>query len=232
MSPVMARANQRIPQQGDYLDKDELIRDQEPMGIASVAFDSVGSNFGPRWIVSVQPWFEGQDGPTGLITFTNNATRTPLFEDLQAQIEENGNEPIGPVVLIKGKSQQGYRFYTFGDWDEPQAVAAVSAPPTRPARPTVAPEPTPATSEPAKRKPGRPRKAETAAPSSPAASEAVKPPERPLAAPSQTLNVGKAICPDCQQEVTGRVLSDEKGNQVIIHPHCPATGKAGVVAIS
>src|SRR6266446_7550454 len=117
MPGVMSRANSRIPQ-GDYLDKDELIREQEPFAITSVVFDSVGHSFGPRWVVSVQPWFEDQESPAGLITFTNNPTRQPVYEDLQAQIEENGNEPIGPIVLVKGKSNKGYRFYSFADWSE------------------------------------------------------------------------------------------------------------------
>src|SRR5438132_7079729 len=108
----MQRANSRIPPVGgggDYLDKDELIRDQQPMAIKSVNFDAHGSQFGPRWVVSIGPWFEDQDGPEGLLTFTNSPTRQPVFEDLQVQIEESGNQPIGPVILVKGKSQQGYR---------------------------------------------------------------------------------------------------------------------------
>jgi hypothetical protein len=240
---VMDRANSKIPASGDYLDKDELIRDQEPMALVSVTFDSVGSQFGARWVCSVQPWFEDQDGPTGLITFTNNPTRQPLFEDLQAQIEENGNEPIGPVVIIKGKSQAGYRFYSFGDWTE-GGVAAAPAPAPAPApkaqratRAASAPAPTPAPApapEAAKRRPGRPRKAAEAAPSSPSA-PALAP--KPEVAPgtgvaSVSLAVGQAICPDCNQLVTGRVLDDDKGNRVIIHPHCPATGRAGVVMVT
>ena len=224
MPGVMSRANRLIPT-GDYLDKDELIREQEPMAIKSVVFDTTGSSFGPRWVVSVGPWFEDQEGPIGLVTFTNNGTRQPVFEDLQQQIEDANNEPIGPVVLVKGKSTKGYRFYGFADYDEPGAVAA----------PAPAPAP-----EPAKRKPGRPRKAAapvaaTAAPAPSPSPSAPEPEQKPvqsdMGGQEVVLKVGTAICPDCNMPVTGRVLPDEQGNRFIIHPHCPATGKAGVVQV-
>lgn len=252
---VMSRANSRIPPTvggGQYLDKDDLIRDQEPMGIKSVNFDSNGSQFGPRWVISVQPWFEDQDGPTGLLSFTNSPTREPVFEDLQVQIEENGNEPVGPVVLVKGKSQKGYRFYTFSDWSEDgeQEPAPVLPMPTQQVRPpkpaavqatteTVPVGPNSfATAEKPKRR-GRPAgsknrtkdevtPARAVAPARPAS----KPAERPVGGLDQPLSIGTAICPNCNQEVSGRVLPDEKGGRFIIHPHCPATNRPEVLAVT
>lgn len=253
---VMERANSRIPPStggGQYLDKDELIRDQNPMGIKSVNFDSNGSQFGPRWVISVQPWFEEQDGPEGLLTFTNSPTREPVFEDLQVQIEENANEPVGPVVLVKGKSQKGYRFYTFADWSEEgeQEPAPVVMPTQqRPPKPVAAlKDPVPLTASEAaafktfetqaRPKRGRPAgsknrpkvNGESPAPSATATSPALKPAERPVAGASQALVVGKATCPNCGQEVTGRVLPDEKGGRFIIHPHCPATNRPEVLVV-
>jgi predicted amidohydrolase len=43
--------------------------------------------------------------------------------------------------------------------------------------------------------------------------------------------IGTAICPDCHMPVTGRVLPDEHGNKFIIHPSCPATGRASIVPV-
>lgn len=258
---VVDRARKRIPTTGDYLDKDELVRAQdEPFGIANVAFDEHGSSFGARWVLTVIPWFEDQDGPEGLLTFGSNPTRNPMFEDFQAQIEENGNQPIGPVTLIKDKSQKGYRFYTLSDWveasDEPVPAAAPAPARVRPSRAPetakteVTPEAIPANDAPKKRV-GRPRKvsetATTSAVSSTPTSSSPSPSDGPAAAqpvskPAATaiapevqqvlLSVGKAICPECHQEVTGRVLPDDTGKRFIIHPHCPATGKAGVVEVT
>ncbi|MDA4120377.1 MAG: hypothetical protein OK436_07295, partial [Thaumarchaeota archaeon] len=101
---VADRARKRMPAAGDYLDKDDLIRAQdEPFGVANVAYDEHGGQFGPRWVLTLIPWFDDQDKPQGLLTFTANPTRNPFFEDLQVQIEENENQPIGPLTVIKGK---------------------------------------------------------------------------------------------------------------------------------
>jgi hypothetical protein len=238
MPGVMSRARATIPQ-GDYLDKDELIREQEPFAIVSIAFDQVGHSFGPRWVCTLAPWFDDQEGPNGLLTMTANPTRNPMFEDLQAQIEENNNEPIGPLTLIKGKSQKGYRFYTFEDWAEPgevQNVVPMTAP-ARAARPQAsapAPAPAPAAAEAPKRKAGRPRKVTTEATPAPAPAPvaASKPPETAVAGVNQQLAVGSGVCPDCNMVVSGRVLPDEHGNRFIIHPSCPATGRPSVVPVT
>src|SRR5205823_4761235 len=120
---------------------------------------------------------------------TANPTRNPFFEDLQLQIEENQNEPIGPCVVIKGKSQKGYRYYTLDDWKEGGASQVngseePSPAPARPARPAAsapAPAPTnvpvetvPANDAPKKR--GRPRKAQ--AETSPDASQTSSTPQK------------------------------------------------------
>lgn len=259
MPGVMRRAGARTIPQGDYLDKDELVRDQEPMGIKSVTFDATGSQFGPRWVCSVEPWYEGQDGPEGLVTFTNNPTRQPIFEDLQAQIEEAGNESIGPVTLIRAKTQKGFRVYTFADYDDGQAPAAVAAEPkprpTAPA-PMRVETPLPAwdqSQEPpvAPKRRGRPpgsknrpkepngSTATTSTTSRSASSEKIespstssRPPEREVAGQEQILSVGEATCPHCGQVVRGRVLRDESGRGVIIHPHCVQTGKAEILVVA
>lgn len=274
---VVDRARRKLPATGDYLDKDELIRNQEPMGIANVAFDpshTYSGNPAPRWVLSIIPWFEDQEEPEGLLTFSSNPTRNPMFEDFQAQIEENHNEPIGPVILIKEKSQKGFRFYTLADWVDPTsteeaqgvpqaaAPALTVVPEPAPARPRPSRAATPAAPEAAKstevkpaevpandaapkKRVGRPRKdsatSSTTATSSPSPSDGPVP-AQPASKPPATaidpavqqiqLSVGKAICPDCHQEVTGRVLPDDSGKRFIIHPHCPATGKAGVVEVT
>jgi hypothetical protein len=251
---VVDRARKKLPVSGDYLDKDELIRDQNPMGIASCVFDpthTYSGNAAPRWVLSVEPWFEDQEDPTGLVTFSSNPTRNPMFEDFQAQIEENHNEPIGPVVLVKEKSQKGFRFYTLADWSETPVSAPVPAPtatptparprPQRPAAPApdsvptaVAPETVPANDAPTPKRRGRPRKTAETVAETPVSTPATKPAEGAAAASPAAnvpLNVGSAICPDCHQEVKGRVLPDDQGRQFIIHPFCPALGKASVVEV-
>jgi hypothetical protein len=228
---VADRARKRMPQAGDYLDKDDLIRNQdEPFGVATCVYDEHGTNYGPRWVLSLIPWFEEQEGPKGLLTFTANPTRNPFLEDLQAQIEENDNEPIGPLTVIKGKSQKGFRYYTLDDWKETAAPAeATSASaPARPARP-AAPAPQqeaaaanpPADTPPDKPKRGRPRKASvtpsttetpSASPSSPPI-PAIREPGPGEAAKAQEVsvptNVGSVVCPDCHQTVEGRILPDD-----------------------
>jgi len=251
---VADRARKRMPQQGDYLDKDDLIREQEPFGVATCVYDERGSNFGPRWVLSLIPWFEDQEAPKGLLTFTANPTRNPFFEDLQAQIEENDNEPIGPLVVIKGKSTKGFRYYTLDDWKEDAPVAAPSPAPARPARPTapasqqeaavvVPPESIPANGEPAKRKPGRPRKTSptssttvslSTSTSAPTATGESKPAATAIAPEVQEVkpaNVGSVVCPDCKQVVEGRILPDDSGRRFIIHPFCPTLNKATVVEV-
>src|SRR5438094_5548672 len=232
MPGVMRRASSKLPQ-GDYLDKDELFREKEPMGIKSGIFDTSGSQFGPRWVASVEPWYEGQDEPVGLITFTNNPSRQPIFEDLQAQIEENNNESIGPVTLIRVKTQKGFRVYTFADFIEDGVVTGepVSATPAprapRPTAPAQRSTPSPAeldamasysreaTAETAPRRRGRPagsknrpkeNNGESSAPSATAISRETKSPEREVAGQEQILAVGEAVCPNCGDVVRGRVL--------------------------
>jgi hypothetical protein len=236
---VMDRARRQIPASGDYLDKENLVRDQEPMALVSVSYDERPSNtWGPRWVVTIQPWYEDQETPHGLLTFTALPTRNPVFEDLQAQIEENGNEPVGPVVLIREKSQKGFRYYTFSDFNEDgagseQPAVPVPAPAPRAARPAA---PAPVETEP-KPKRGRPYgsrnrpKEEPSATSTPVASPS-KPAERAVAGTEQILAVGEAVCPKCQQVVRGRVLSDETGARVIIHAHCPVSNQAEVLQVS
>jgi len=234
MAGVMNRARGKLPPSGDYLDKDDLVRDQEPMALKSVDFDTTGSQFGPRWVCSVIPWYEDQDGPEGLITFTNNPTRQPMFEDLQAQIEENGNEPIGPIVLIRAKTQKGYRMYTFEDYnadgEAAQPVPVIEPPHPRPAAPVR--QQTAQQAEPA-RKRGRPAGSKNRPKESVDSSPVVtRLPEREIAGQEQVLAVGEAECPNCGEMVRGRVLRDETGKGVIIHPHCRQTGKAEILTVA
>jgi hypothetical protein len=246
---VMSRANSKLPPTlggGEYLEKDDLVRDQNPMAIANVVFDSTGSSFGPRWVVSVEPWYEGQDDPQGLLTFTNNPTRQPVFEDLQAQIEESGEQRIGPVTLIRAKTQKGYRFYTFADFVEQDSnVVAMPVPEvptsTRQVETRVLP------SGEIKRRPGRPKgstnrpkgsvQTPTVSTSSTSAPEipATRPPAAGEAAKAQSVVTpvyGAVMCPNCQQAVQGRILSDENGARVIIHAQCPVTKKAEILFVT
>lgn len=261
MPGVMKRAGGKLPPTGDYLDKDELVRDQEPMGLKSVVFDPNGSQFGPRWVVSVEPWYEGQDEPHGLVTFTNSPTRQPVFEDLQAQIEENNNDAIGPVVLIRAKSNQGWRYFTFADYQDdgseqpkddldryvesrPAVAERLKAPrPTAPARKMMTDtERDEAIREAAEapRRRGRPPGVKnrpkagngSTEQTQPTPRTQVKPPDRPIAGQEQVLAVGEATCPNCGDVVRGRVLRDETGKGVIIHPHCRQTGKAEILTVA
>ena len=197
---VADRARKQMPSSGDYLDKDDLIRAQdEPFGIKSVVYDEKGSNYGPRWVLSLIPWFEEQEAPKGLLTFTANPTRNPFMEDLQLQIDENDGEPIGPCVLIKDKSQKGYRYYTIDDWSETPTDVPTPAP-ARPARPSApAPQQEVAAAnppEPEKPKRGRPRKSATPNPgtATPASSTSVN--STLNVTPASTSRRAKsAICP-------------------------------------
>jgi hypothetical protein len=240
-----------MPSGGDYLNKDDLIRNQdEPFGVKNCVFDEKGGNYGARWVLTLIPWFDGQEDPKGLLTFDANPTRNPFFEDLQVQIEENDNDAIGPLTLVKGKTQKGFRYYTLDDWTEdgpangPAPVDAPAPAPARPARPAAsAPEPEAAAkADPPADKPkrGRPRK-DSATPSSPATPSAstaepsaTKPPATAIDPSVQEIkpaNFGSVVCPDCKTVVEGRILPDDSGRRFIIHPFCPVLNKATVVEV-
>lgn len=117
---VMTRANQKLGG-SDWLDKDELIRLRLPMAIVDIKFDHNGtSKFpGENWIVSLEPWDNNKfPGPSGVLRFKNLPTRQAQFEDIAEQLDEakaSSVPYIGPVALVSGTSNAGYRFKTLAD---------------------------------------------------------------------------------------------------------------------
>lgn len=118
---VMTRANQKLGGGSDWLDKDELIRLRLPMAIVDIKFDHNGtSKFpGENWIVSLEPWDSNKfPGPSGALRFKNLPTRQAQFEDISEQLDEakaSSVPYIGPVALVSGTSNAGYRFKTLAD---------------------------------------------------------------------------------------------------------------------
>jgi hypothetical protein len=118
---VMGRANQKLGGGGDWLDKDELIRLRLPMAIVDIKFDRVGTGKfpGENWIITLEPWDADKfPGPSGNLRFKNIPTRQGQFEDISEQLEEakaSSVPYIGPVALISGTSNAGFRFKTLAD---------------------------------------------------------------------------------------------------------------------
>lgn len=253
---VIGKARESIPAQGDYLDKEELVRAGTPFGITNVAWDETGGYEGAsRWLVSVAPWYDGDD-VTGLISFGATPIRQAVMQSLQDQLDESG-EPLGPVVLIRAVSKGKNRYYDLADYDESTGEADRSGHASDEAQPAPAAtngrtRPRPGAPAPAPAKRGRPAgtaKASTGQRERAAAKAELEQQEllqadRPSAIPQAKTDIpegggekaqevragegprqGVALCPDCGQEVRGRIFPDTEGNPVLIHQFCPELKK-------
>ncbi len=110
---------------GNWIDdqKDDMVHDQLVFGITDVRFDERGSQFGERWIVSVVPWYEGDENPNGDLSFKSTSYRDEYFQELADELDKldrKGDEVIlGPVVLIKARTaNKKNRYFDIVEWDE------------------------------------------------------------------------------------------------------------------
>jgi hypothetical protein len=106
---------------GDYLDNDTLISNQLVFDIVDVVDDRNGGfNGNDRWIVKVEPHYDGESDPTGLITLNDNPARRKFMTVIQSELdalEKSGGEVfIGPCVLVKLKGRN-YRYIEIVEWD-------------------------------------------------------------------------------------------------------------------
>lgn len=124
MSSAISRAREQAMTGGggDYLDNDTLITEQQVFAIIDVQEDRGGGFAGQdRWIVKVEPFFEDQGDPEGLITLTDNPARRKFMQVLINELNElekkGGDVFIGPCCLVrlKGKS---YRYIEIVEWDD------------------------------------------------------------------------------------------------------------------
>jgi hypothetical protein len=109
---------------GDYLDNDTLISNQLVFDIVDVIDDRNGGfNGNDRWMVKVEPHYEGEDDPIGLITLNDNPARRKFMLVIQSELdalEKSGGEVfIGPCCLVRLKGRN-YRYIEIVDWDKEQ----------------------------------------------------------------------------------------------------------------
>jgi hypothetical protein len=106
---------------GEWLDNDTLIGNQLVFHITDIREDRGGGYAGAdRWILRVEPYFEGEEDPDGLISMTDNPARHKFMVALDQtlnELNEKGDDPvIGPCVMVKLKGKN-YRFNDIVDWD-------------------------------------------------------------------------------------------------------------------
>lgn len=145
MASVFGRAREAAKKSlgsGNWIDsqKDDLIRAQAVFGITDVRFDESGQ-FGERWVVTLTPWYDGDESPDGDLSFKATPYRDTLFGEIGKELDrlESAGEDVivGPCVLVKSKTANGKnRFYDIVEWDE-EAGAPVGAA----AEPEPEPEP-------------------------------------------------------------------------------------------
>ena len=125
MSSPISRAREDAMQAGGddpYLNNDELISNQAVFGIVDI-IEEQGRGFagGNRWVLKVEPYFEDDEQPKGLITLADNSARNRfmkrLIKELDDLEEAGADVVIGPVVLVmlKGKNN---RYIDIADWDQ------------------------------------------------------------------------------------------------------------------
>ncbi len=107
---------------GDYLDNDMLISNQLVFDIVDVMDDRNGGfNGNDRWMLKVEPHYDGEQDPAGLITLNDNPARRKFMAVIQAELDElekKGEEVfIGPCVLVKLKGRN-YRYIEVVEWDK------------------------------------------------------------------------------------------------------------------
>jgi len=107
--------------EGDYLNNDDLIRDQSVFAIIDVVEDR-GGGFGgnDRWVVKVIPYDDQDEAPDGLITLSDNAARRKFMLVLQDELDNlekaGDNVEIGPCTLVRLKGRSNF-YYEIVDWD-------------------------------------------------------------------------------------------------------------------
>lgn len=125
MASVLSRAREQAMKgmgAGEWLDNDTLIANQLVFYITDVRDDRGGGFSGnDRWVVRVEPFYDGEEDPDGLISLTDNPARRKfmnvLDEELSSLVEKNEDPVIGPCVMVRLKGRN-YRYIEIVDWDD------------------------------------------------------------------------------------------------------------------
>lgn len=125
MASVLSRAREQAMKgmgAGEWLDNDTLIANQLVFYITDVRDDRGGGFSGnDRWVVRVEPFYDGEEDPDGLISLTDNPARRKfmvfLDEALSQLVKDNEDPVIGPCVMVRLKGKN-YRYIEIVDWDE------------------------------------------------------------------------------------------------------------------
>lgn len=107
---------------GEWLENDALIANQLVFYITDVRDDRGGGFSGnDRWVVRVEPYYDGEEDPTGLISLTDNPARRKFMAVLDQELEDllkRGEDPvIGPCCMVRLKGKN-YRYIEIVDWDD------------------------------------------------------------------------------------------------------------------
>lgn len=125
MSSVLSRAREQAMRgagAGEWLDNDTLIQNQLVFYIIDVRDDRGGGfNGNDRWVIRVEPFYDNEEDPDGLISLTDNPARRKfmdvLDQELSKLVEQNEEPVIGPCVMVRLKGKN-YRYIEIVDWDE------------------------------------------------------------------------------------------------------------------
>lgn len=125
MASVLSRAREQAMKgvgAGEWLDNDTLIANQLVFYITDVRDDRGGGFSGnDRWVVRVEPFYDGEEDPDGLISLTDNPARRKfmnvLDEELTSLVDKNEDPVIGPCVMVRLKGKN-YRYIEIVDWDD------------------------------------------------------------------------------------------------------------------
>lgn len=122
MSTALSRAREEAMKGGgDWLENDTLIANQLIFNISDVRDDRGGGFQGAdRWVLRVEPYYEEDEDPVGLISLTDNPARRKFMDVIDRELEElvgKGEDPvIGPCVMVRLKGKN-YRYIEIVDWN-------------------------------------------------------------------------------------------------------------------
>lgn len=119
MASAISRAREAaLSAGGEYLNNEDLIVNQRVFVIVDLREDEGG--FGPCWRVSVEPFFDEDEDPTGILTLPENPARRKFMITIQKELDElekKGEDTfIGPCTLVKLKGKKS-RYMEIVDWD-------------------------------------------------------------------------------------------------------------------
>lgn len=122
MSTALSRAREEAMKGGgDWLENDTLIANQLIFNISDVRDDRGGGFQGAdRWVLRVEPYYEEDEDPVGLISLTDNPARRKFMDVIDRELEDlinKGEDPvIGPCVMVRLKGKN-YRYIEIVDWN-------------------------------------------------------------------------------------------------------------------